>query len=76
MDTGQPGRVPGAEPETTALPTALRQAVCRPPEGGSTLVLDAGGQNVVVVVGEDGGDAMLMWAFIQQLLSGRKAVRM
>jgi hypothetical protein len=76
MDTGQRGAAAGAEPGATALPTELRQAVCRPPEGGSTLVLEAAGQNVVVVLGEDGGDAVLMWAFIQHLLSGRKAVRM
>jgi len=51
-------------------------AAHRPPPGGSTLVLDAGGQNVVVVLGADESDAKLIWAFIQQQLSGRKTVRM
>jgi len=75
MERGQPQQ-PGSEPERTALPAALRLAAHRPPEGGSTLVLDAGGQNVVVVLDENGGDAKLMWAFIRHQLSGRKTVRM
>jgi len=74
MTVGQPGFFPDIQaPE---LPSALRLAAHRPAPGGSTLVLDAGGQNVVVVLGEDEGDARLIWAFIQQQLSGRKTVRM
>jgi len=61
---------PGAD----SPPLALVQAVRSPHRGSSTLVLDADGQNVIVVVA-DGGDPMLMWAFIKQHLSGRKAVR-
>ena len=77
MATGQTDRVEGGtEPELAPLPSALRMAARRPPEEGSTLVLDAGGQNVVVVLGKEGGDARLMWAFIQRQLSGRKTVRM
>jgi hypothetical protein len=78
MDTGQPDPLRAFDPASTALPSALKLAVAahQPPKGGSTLVLDMGGQNVVVVIGEGGGDARLMWAFIQHLLSGRKAVRM
>ena len=62
---------PGADGPQSALVRAVRS----PHRGGSTLVLDADGQNVIVVVA-DGGDPMLMWAFIKQHLSGRKAVRM
>jgi hypothetical protein len=71
---GQPGFFPDIQPPE--LPPALRRAARRPPPGGSTLVLDAGGQLVVLVLGEDEGDARLIWAFIQQQLSGRKTVRM
>jgi hypothetical protein len=76
MATGGPDHMRGFAPEPAPLPSPLRLAAHRPPEGGSTLVLDAGGQNVVVVLGEEGGDAKQMWAFIQQQLSGRKTVRM
>jgi len=59
-----------------SLPPALIQATRQPTQGGTTLVLDAGGQDVIVVVGEQGGDARQMWAFIRQHLTGKKAVRM
>ena len=58
------------------LPSALIQATRQPPQGGTTLVLDADGQDVIVVVGEQGGDARQMWAFIRQQLTGKKAARM
>ena len=74
MTTGQAGFFPNIQPPE--LPSALRMAAHRPAPGGSTLVLDAGGQNVVVVLGEDEGDARLIWTFIQQQLTGRKTVRM
>jgi len=51
-------------------------AAHRPSPGGAVLVLDAGGQNVVVVLGEEEGDARQIWTFIQQQLTGRKTVRM
>jgi len=76
MAIGEPDHLRGFEAAPAPLPSPLRLAARRPPEGGSTLVLDAGGQNVVVVLGEEGGDARQMWAFIQQQLSGRKTVRM
>ena len=76
MAIGKPDHTRGFEPGRAPLPPSLRLAARRPPEGGSTLVLDAGGQNVVVVLGEEGGDAGQMWAFVQQQLSGRKTVRM
>ena len=63
-------------PPPGGLPHALVSAARRPPEGGSTLVLDAGDQKVIVVLGEDGGEASLMWAFIQKYLAGGKATRM
>ena len=74
MTMGRSGFFPEIQPPE--LPSALRMAAHRPAPGGSTLVLDAGGQNVVVVLGEDEGDARLIWAFIQQQLTGRKTVRM
>jgi hypothetical protein len=77
MATGKPDHMRGFGLEPAPLPSPLRLAARRPAEGGSTLILDAGGgQNVVVVLGEDGGDATQMWAFIQQQVSGRKTVRM
>ena len=76
MAIGAPNDMRGFEPEPAPLPSPLRLAARRPPEGGSTLVLEAGGQNVVVVLGEEGGDAKKMWTFILQQLSGRKTVRM
>jgi hypothetical protein len=76
MAIGGSDQLRGFEPEPAPVPSPLRLAARRPPEGGSTLVLDAAGQNVVVVLGEEGGDPKQMWAFIQQQLSGRKTVRM
>jgi hypothetical protein len=58
------------------LPSALVQAARQPRQGGTTLVLDADGQDVIVVLGEQGGDARQMWAFIRQQLTGKKAARM
>jgi hypothetical protein len=78
MPDGQPeppGRPAGIGPQPGGPPAALLVAASRPRRGGSTLVLDADGQNVIVVLAEDGGDATLMWAFIQRHLSGWKAVR-
>jgi hypothetical protein len=63
-------------PSPGGPPAALVSAARSPGEGGSTLVLDAGGQNVIVVLDSDGGEAGLMWACIQKYLSGGKAVRM
>jgi len=76
MATGQADYSAEGAPEPASLPPALRAAARRPAHGGRTLVLDAGGQNVVVVLGEEGGGASRMWAFIQQELTGRKTVRM
>jgi hypothetical protein len=79
MVTGQPGPGgwrPGSGVSLGGPPPALVSAARRPPEGGRTLVLDVGGQNVIVVLGEDGGEASLMWACIQKYLTGGKAIRM
>jgi hypothetical protein len=76
MAAGQPGPFRDLPPEPVPLPSELRMAAHRPPPGGAALVLDAGGQNVVVVLGEEEGDARQIWAFIQQQLTGRKTVRM
>lgn len=69
-----PGQQAGAGPEPGSLPSALFLAARRPDPGGSTLVLDADGETVIVVVAEDGGDETLMWGFIQRhLADGRLA---
>jgi hypothetical protein len=63
-------------PSRGGPPAALVSAARSPGEGGSTLVLDADGQNVIVVLDSGGGEAGLMWACIQKYLSGGKAIRM
>jgi len=77
--TGQPewaGGQSGLGPASGGPPPALVSAVRPPRDGGSTLVLDADGQNVIIVLAEEGGEAHLMWAFIQKYLTGRKTIRM
>jgi hypothetical protein len=60
---------PGAPPP--AMPSSLRTAARRPADGDRALVLDAGGENVVVVLGEEAGDASAIWSFIRQRMTGR-----
>jgi hypothetical protein len=78
MGTGRPDDIDLAAflPRPTAMPSALRTAARRPADGDRALVLDAGGRNVIVVLGEEGGDAGQIWDFIQQRLTGRKTGRM
>ncbi len=59
-----------------AMPSALRTAARRPADGDRTLVLDAGGENVIIVLAEDGGDAGQIWDFIRNRLTGRNTARM
>ncbi len=59
-----------------SLPPELIQAARSPKQGGTTLVLDAGGQSVIVVLGDQGGDARVMWEYIRKHLTGQTAVRM
>jgi len=54
-----------------ATPSSLRTAVRRPADGDRALVLDAGGENVVVVLGEDPGDAGAIWGFIRQRMTSQ-----
>jgi hypothetical protein len=60
---------PAARPP--AMPSALRAAARRPGYFDRAVVLDAGGENVIVVLGEDAGDADAIWAFIRQRMTGR-----
>jgi hypothetical protein len=60
--------LPPADP-TPVMPSSLRTAARRPADGDRALVLDAGGENVVVVLGDDAGDAGAIWRFIQQRIS-------
>jgi hypothetical protein len=74
MGTGQSDEIdlaaylPSADP-TPVMPSSLRTAARRPADGDRALVLDAGGENVVVVLGDDAGDADAIWRFIQQRIS-------
>jgi hypothetical protein len=72
----RPDEQAGFGPPPNTPPPALVSAVRGSHEVGSTLVLDVGGQNVIVVLGEDAGGINQMWTFIQQCLPDRKAVRM
>jgi hypothetical protein len=75
MGTGRPNEIdlaaylPPADPPA-AMPSSLRTAG-RPADGDRTLVLDAGGENVIVVLGEDTGDADEIWGFMRQRMAGR-----
>jgi len=51
------------------MPSSLRTAARRPADGDRALVLDAGGENVVVVLGDEAGDADAIWSFIHQRIS-------
>ncbi len=76
MGTGRPDEIDlapylpraGGPP---AMPSSLRTASRRPADGDRTLVLDAGGEKVIVVLGEEPGDAGEIWNFIRQRMSGR-----
>ncbi|HEX4658938.1 MAG TPA: hypothetical protein VH307_16240 [Streptosporangiaceae bacterium] len=79
MVTGQPepgGWQAGFSPVSGDPPPVLISAVRRPREEACTLVIDVGGQNVIIVLKEEGGEAGAIWAFIQKFVTGRKAVRM
>jgi hypothetical protein len=76
MGTGRPDDIdlaaylpPAAAPP--AMPSALRAAARRPGYFDRAVVLDAGGDNVVVVLGEEAGDANAIWDFIQQRMTGQ-----
>jgi hypothetical protein len=58
---------PAAQP---AMPSALRAAARRPGYFDRAVVLDAGVDNVVVVLGEESGDANAIWDFIRQRMTG------
>jgi hypothetical protein len=76
MRTGQPNEIdlaaylPPAD-IPPAMPSSLRTAARRPADGDRTLVLDAGGENVIVVLGEGAGDADEIWNFIRQRMTGQ-----
>jgi hypothetical protein len=60
-------------PAPPAMPSALRAAARRPGYFDRAIVLDAGSDNVVVVLGEEAGDAGAIWDFIRQRMTGRDA---
>jgi hypothetical protein len=63
---------PGVDP---AIPLPLSTAARRP-AGGHTLIVDAGGEDVIVVLGAAGADAGQIWDFIQQRRIARKTGKM
>jgi hypothetical protein len=60
---------PAAPP--LAMPSALRAAARRPGYFDRAVVLDAGSDNVVVVLSEEAGDADAIWGFIRQRMTGQ-----
>jgi len=60
--------LPPADP-APVMPSSLRTAARRPADGDRALVLDAGGEKVVIVLGDAAGDAGAIWSFIQQRMS-------
>jgi hypothetical protein len=58
-----------------AIPLPLSTAARRP-AGGHTLIVDAGGEDVIVVLGTAGADAGQIWDFIQQRRIARKTGKM
>ncbi len=76
MGTGRPGEIDpaaylppaGAPP---AMPPSLGTAARCRGAGDPAVVLDAGGENVIVVLGEDAGDAGAIWNFIRQRMTGQ-----
>ena len=80
MGTGAPDETgvaaflpqPGADP---AIPLPLSTAARRP-AGGHTLIVDAGGEDVIVVLDPAGADAQQIWNFIRRRRAARKPGRM
>jgi hypothetical protein len=58
-----------------AIPSPLSAAVRRP-AGGQTLIVDAGGEDVIVVLDRASADARQIWDFIQQHRIARKTGKM
>jgi hypothetical protein len=80
METGAPEETSMAaflpQPEVDpATPLPLSSAVRRP-AGGHTLIVDAGGEDVIVVLDAAGADARQIWDFIQQRRTARETGKM
>jgi len=63
---------PGTDPP---VPLPLSTAARRP-AGGQTLIVDAGGEDVIVVLDTAGADARQIWDFIQRHRTARKMGKM
>jgi hypothetical protein len=80
MGTGPPDETgvaaslprPGADP---AIPVPLSTAARRPADG-RTLIVDAGGEDVIIVLDPVGADAQQIWDFIKQHRTARKTGKM
>jgi hypothetical protein len=80
MGTGPPEQAsmaaflpqPGVDP---GIPLPLSSAARRP-AGGHTLIVDAGGEDVIVVLDSAGADAGQVWDFIQRRRAARETGKM
>jgi hypothetical protein len=80
MGTGPPEQTgiaasphqPGVDP---VIPLPLSTAARRP-AGGHTLIVDVGGEDVIVVLDTAGADARQIWDFIQRRRTARKTGKM
>jgi hypothetical protein len=80
MGTGPPEEtgIAASLPEPgvdVATPLPLSTAARRP-AGSQTLIVDAGGEDVIVVLGTASADARQIWDFIQQHRTARKTGKM
>jgi hypothetical protein len=80
MGTGPPEEtgIAASLPEPgvdVATPLPLSTAARRP-AGGHTLIVDAGGEDVIVVLDSAGADAGQIWDFIQRRRTARKMGKM
>jgi hypothetical protein len=73
-ETSMAGFLPQPDGEP-AIPLPL-SAAARRPAGGHTLIVDAGGEDVIVVLDTAAADAGQIWDFIQQRRTARKTGKM
>ena len=81
MGTGPPDEIgkgaflpqPGVDP---AIPSPLSSTAARRLADGQTLIVDAGGEDVIVVLDSAGADARQIWDFIQRHRTARNTGKM
>jgi hypothetical protein len=55
------------------VPTSLLAAAAAPPQDGSAVRLAVGGNDLIVVIGDEGGNPREWWAAIQRLAAGLRS---